>query len=137
MVENFGNVFYLILFLLNLLGLLYYGYLCVLSPNTLVSKFNLGDRGRFPIRVIGTFILPIIIIGVWILFRENGPEGCWIYFVFGVLVSLFQVLLDWGQRFKIIDSDLENINDTSDTIIGIAFLVIGIVLINGLADKIY
>ena len=137
MVENFGNVFYLILFLLNLLGLLYYGYLCVLSPNTLVNKFNLGDRGRFPIRVIGTFILPIIIIGVWILFRENGPDGCWIYFVFGVLVSLFQVLLDWGQRFKIIDSDLENINDTSDTIIGIAFLVIGIVLINGLADKIY
>ena len=82
-------------------------------------------------------ILPIIIIGIWILFRENGPEGCWIYFVMGVLISLFQVILDWGQRFKIIDNDLENINDTSDTIIGIAFLIIGIILINGLSDKIY
>jgi|TARA_Y100000590_G_scaffold469448_1_gene657060 hypothetical protein len=137
MVENFDNIFYLILYLLNLIGLLYYGYLCILSPNTLVDKFNLGERGRFPIRVIGTFILPIIIIGIWILFRENGPEGCWIYFVMGVLISLFQVILDWGQRFKIIDNDLENINDTSDTIIGIAFLIIGIILINGLSDKIY
>lgn len=137
MIENFGNTFYLILFLLNLLGLFYYGYLCILSPHTLITKYNLGERARFPIRLLGTFILPIIIIGIWILFRENGPEGCWIYFVFGVLVSICQVLLDWGQRFKIIDSDLESFNDTADSIIGIVFVVIGIVLINGLADKIY
>ena len=137
MIENFDNVLFLILFLLNLLGLAYYAYLCILSPQTLISKFDLGERAVLPIRIIGTFIAPLIIIGIWILFRENGPEGCWIYFVMGVLISLFQVILDWAQRLKIIDGNLDNLNDTSDSIIGIIFLIIGIVLIYGLSDKIY
>ena len=55
----------------------------------------------------------------------------------GVLISLFQVILDWAQRLKIIDGNLDNLNDTSDSIIGIIFLIIGIVLIYGLSDKIY
>ena len=68
MVENFGGTLNLILFLINLLGISYYGFLTVFSPNTIVTRYDLGEKALPIVRIIGTFILPIVIIGIWILF---------------------------------------------------------------------
>ena len=38
---------------------------------------------------------------------------------------------------NIIDSNYKVVNKTSDTIISIVFIVIGVILITGLSDKIY
>ncbi len=135
MIENFGGILNLVLFLLNLLGLAYYSYLCVLSPNTIVERYELGEKAVPIVRIVSTFVLPTLIIGVWIIFRENGPQGCWIFFVYGALISLFQVILSWAQRLKIIDPDAKN--DIADDVIGHVFLAIGVFLIFNLSDIIY
>jgi len=135
MVENFDNIFYLILFLINLAALAFYGYLTAFNPKQLINDYEFGDDSIGAIRIVGTFVWAVLIIGIIILFR--GPEGAWIFFVFGLTVSVLQLLIDFGHRMKIIDSNYKVVNKTQDTIISIVFIVINVILINGLSDKIY
>ena len=135
MVENFGSVFYLVIYIVNLLGLAYYTYLTYLNPKQLINDYELGDDSIVVIRVVGSFVLSYVIIGIILLF--TSIQGAWIYFVTGLMISSFQLLYDLGTRMNIIDSNYKVVNKTSDTIISIVFIVINVILITGLSDKIY
>ena len=135
MVENFGSVFYLIIFIINLLGLIYYAYLTYLNPKQLINDYETGDDSIVMIRVVGSFVLSYVIIGIILLF--TSINGAWIYFVSGLMISSFQLLYDLGSRMKIIDSNYKVINKSSDTIIAVVFIVINVILISGLSDRIY
>ena len=135
MIEAWGGILNLVLYALNMLGLGYYAFLTVFNPNTLVTRYDLGEKAVPIIRIVGSFVLPTVLLGVYIIFREGGPLGLWIFFVFNFLVVLCQVLLSWGTRLKIIDPDSKT--DVSDEVIGHVFLVISIVLIFRLSDTIY
>ena len=135
MIEAWGGILNLVLYAINMLGLGYYAFLTVFSPNTLVTRYDLGEKAVPIIRIVGSFVLPTVLLGVYIIFREGGPLGLWIFFVFNFLVVFCQVLLSWGTRLKIIDPDSKT--DVSDEIIGHVFLVISIVLIFRLSDTIY
>ena len=135
MIEAWGGILNLVLYAINMLGLGYYAVLTVFSPNTLVARYDLGEKAVPIIRIVGSFVLPTVLLGVYIIFRESGPLGLWIFFVFNFLVVFCQVLLSWGTRLKIIDPDSKT--DVSDEIIGHVFLVISIVLIFRLSDTIY
>ena len=73
MIMAWGGILNLILFLISILGLGYYAFLTVLSPNTIVTRYDLGEKSVPIIRIVGTFVLPLLIIGVYLIFR--GPEG--------------------------------------------------------------
>ena len=135
MIEAWGGILNLVLYVLNMLGLGYYAFLTVFNPNTLVTRYDLGEKAVPIIRIVGSFVLPTVLLGVYAIFREGGPLGLWIFFVFNFLVVLCQVLLSWGTRLKIIDPDSKT--DVSDEVIGHVFLVISIVLIFRLSDTIY
>ena len=135
MVEAWGGILNLVLYAINMLGLGYYAFLTVFNPNTLVTRYDLGEKAVPIIRIVGSFVLPTVLLGVYIIFREDGPLGLWIFFVFNFLVVFCQVLLSWGTRLKIIDPDSKT--DVSDEVIGHVFLVISIVLIFRLSDTIY
>ena len=132
---DFGNTFYLIIFIINLLGLIYYAYLTYLNPKQLINDYETGDDSIVFIRVIGSFVLAYVVIGIILLF--TSINGAWIYFVSGLMISAFQLIYDLGSRMKIIDSNYKVINKSSDTIIAIVFIVINVILISGLSDKIY
>ena len=132
---DFGNIFYLIIFIINLLGLIYYAYLTYLNPKQLINDYETGDDSIVFIRVIGSFVLAYVVIGVILLF--TSINGAWIYFVSGLMISAFQLIYDLGSRMKIIDSNYKVINKSSDTIIAIVFIVINVILISGLSDRIY
>ena len=133
MIEAWSGILNLILFLVSMLGLGYYAFLTVLSPNTLVTRYDLGEKSVPIIRIVGTFVLPTLIIGVYLIFR--GPESAWIFFVFNFLVSTCQVILGWATRLKIIDPDSKQ--DVGDEIVGHVFVIIAIILIYRLSDIIY
>ena len=136
MVENFGgSILYLILFLIQLLGLAFYSYLVILNPKKIIVDYQVGEGAIAPIRLIGSFIVPLVLVGIYLLF--TSIEGAWIYFVLGLLTSLYQLFYDLGTRFGVIDKGYTIINKTEDTIISIVFVVAGVVLINGLNDKIF
>ena len=135
MIEAWGGILNLVLYVLNMLGLGYYAFLTVFNPNTLVTRYDLGEKAVPIIRIVGSFVLPTVLLGVYIIFREGGPLGLWIFFVFNFLVVFCQVLLSWGTRLKIIDPDSKN--DVSDEVIGHVFLAIAAILIFRLSDTIY
>ena len=132
---DFGNTLYLIIFIINLLGLIYYTYLTYLNPKQLIKDYETGDDAIVMIRVVGSFVLSYVVIGIILLF--TSINGAWIYFVSGLMISSFQLLYDLGSRMKIIDSNYKVINKNSDTIIAILFIIINVILISGLSDKIY
>ena len=136
MVENFGgSVLYLILFLIQLLGLSFYSYLVMFNPKKIIADYEVGEGAIAPIRLIGSFIVPLVLVGIYLLF--TSIEGAWIYFVLSLLTSLYQLVYDLGTRFGMIDKGYKVVNKTEDTIISIVFIVVNVVLINGLQDKIY
>ena len=95
----------------------------------------MGEGAIAPIRLIGSFIVPLVLIGIYLLF--TSIEGAWIYFILGLLTSLYQLLYDLGTRFGIVDKGYTIVNKTQDTIISIVFVVANVVLITGLSDRIY
>ena len=113
----------------------YYTYLTYLNPKQLINDYELGDDSIVIIRVVGSFVLSYVIIGIILLF--TSIQGAWIYFVTGLMISSFQLLYDLGTRMNIIDTNYKVVNKTSDTIISIVFIVINVILITGLSDKIY
>ena len=136
MVDNFGgNILYLILFIVQLLGLAFYCYLILFTPKKVIEEYQVGDGAIAPIRLVGSFIVPIVLIGIYLLF--TSIEGAWIYFVLGLMISIYQLLYDLGSRMEIIDKDYTVVNKTQDTILSVVFIVINVVLINGLQDKIF
>ena len=52
MVENFGGTLNLILFIINLFGISYYGFLTVFSPNSLVTRYDLGEKALPIVRTV-------------------------------------------------------------------------------------
>ena len=70
MIAAWGGSLNLILFVVSMLGLGYYTVLTVFSPNKLVDRYDLGEKSVPIIRIVGSFVLPTLIIGVWIIFRE-------------------------------------------------------------------
>ena len=90
MIEAWGGILNLVLYTISMLGLGYYTVLTVFSPNTLVTRYDLGEKSVPIIRIVGTFVLPILILGIYLLFR--GPEGAWIFLVLNFLVSTHQVI---------------------------------------------
>ena len=135
MIDNFGSIFYLIIYIINLVGLAYYTYLTYLNPKQIINDYELGDDSIAIVRIVGSFVLSYIIIGIILLFTTIN--GAWIYFVTGLMISSFQLLYDLGTRMKIVDSNYKVVNKSSDTIISVVFIVINIILISGLSDKIY
>ena len=136
MAENFGgSVLYLILFLIQLLGLSFYSYLVMFNPKKIIADYEVGEGAIAPIRLIGSFIVPLVLVGIYLLF--TSIEGAWIYFVLSLLTSLYQLVYDLGTRFGMIDKGYKVVKKTEDTIISIVFIVVKVVLINGLHDKIY
>ena len=133
MIMAWGGTLNLILFLISMLGLGYYAFLTVLSPNTIVTRYDLGEKSVPIIRIVGTFVLPLLIIGVYLIFR--GPEGAWIFLILNFLISTCQVILSWATRLKIIDPDSKQ--DVGDEIVGHVFVIIAIILIYRLSDIIY
>ena len=137
MIENFNNIFLLLLYMafLGLIGL--YCFRMWFSPSGVLKEFNIGEEGTYLVRVIGTFVFAFLFMGLYILFRPTGPMGAWIFFNILFLTGTAQGFYDTAFYFKILDKNTGAKNSLVDVIVGIFFMVGSIILIIGLSDKIY
>ena len=65
MLMAWGGTLNLVLYIISMLGLGYYAFLTVLSPNTIVTRYDLGEKSVPIIRIVGTFVLPLLIVGIY------------------------------------------------------------------------
>ena len=137
MLENFNHLFLLILYIIHIGLVGFYTFRCIFAPRGLTAEFNTGEDSIYLVRVVGTFALSIFLIGVYILFRPNGPTGTWVFFNLIFLLGLFQTLYDMAFYFRVIDKDIVAKNGLLDLVVGLFFVASSIILIIGLSDKIY
>ena len=72
MIAAWGGSLNLILYVISMLGLGYYSFLTVLSPNTLVDRYDLGEKSVPIIRIVGKFCSSHISFrGVLIIFQRK------------------------------------------------------------------
>ena len=135
MVENFGSILYLVLFIVQLLGLSFYSFLILFKPKTLTEDYGFGDKAIPLVRLVGSFIIPFVLIGIYLMF--TSINGAWVYFVLGLLFSVYQLAYDILTRMGVVDSSHNVVNKTQDTILSIVFIIINLVILNGLQDRLF
>ena len=137
MIENFDNIFYLIIHVLitGLFGV--YVFRIYFAPEGLVKEFNVDRSAIYLIRFIGTFAFGFFFMGIYILFRPGGPEGAWVYFNLIFIIAVAQLVYESLFYFKLIDKDLEAKNSLTDLVLSVFMVVASAILIFGLSDRIY
>ena len=137
MIENFNNLFFLVLHL-AIIGLLSIFLVRIFFfPQGIVKEYNVDQSGILPMRYVGTFIFGFVFMGIYILFRPNGPEGTWVFYNLFFLVTTAQLIYDLMFYFKFIDKDIGAKNSILDLTFSFAAFIISVILIYGLSNKIY
>ena len=137
MIENFNNLLFLVLHL-AIIGLLSIFIIRIFFfPQGIVKEYNVDQSGILPMRYVGTFIFGFVFMGIYILFRPNGPEGTWVFYNLFFLVATAQLIYDLMFYFKFIDKDIGAKNSIIDLTFSFAAFIISVILIYGLSNKIY
>lgn len=137
MIENFNNLLFLVLHL-AIIGLLSIFLVRIFFfPQGIVKEYNVDQSGILPMRYVGTFIFGFVFMGIYILFRPNGPEGTWVFYNLFFLVATAQLIYDLMFYFKFIDKDIGAKNSIIDLTFSFATFIISVILIYGLSNKIY
>ena len=114
-----------------------FSFRSLFAPDGMAKEFSMDKSSIYIIRVLGAFITPFFLIGVYLIFRPNGPEGAWAYYNLIFLLGLILSIYDTAFYLKVIDTETGAKNSITDLIIGAFTLVASIILIIGLSDKIY
>ena len=137
MIENFNSVFLLIMHCLLVLLSGIYTIRSLFFPMTMVKEFNLENNSIYIVRILGAFVSTFFLVGLYLIFRDVGPDGAWTYYSMFFVVGVVMLIYDAGFYFKLFDKNLDSKNSLIDIFIGVFTIVASVILISGLADKIY
>ena len=137
MIENFNSVFLLIMHCLLVLLSGIYTVRSLFFPMTMVKEFNLGNNSIYIVRILGAFVSTFFLVGLYLIFRDVGPDGAWTYYSMFFVVGVVMLIYDAGFYFKLFDKNLDSKNSLIDIFISVFTIVASVILISGLADKIY
>ena len=142
MIENFNGIIYLILYILLLLGNIYYAYSTLINTKNWLDQYGTHHSAVLIARVLGSVITGFTLVGVYILF--TGIDGTWPYFaslfigfVVMTIAGIYSVEIDWPKNYEGKEG-FENVKITKEAYIpALIFAVILAILMYGLSDKIY
>lgn len=93
MVENFGGIINLVVFLALTFGWAMYGFQMSLGIKAFYDKFNISHTGVIIGGFVGSFALSAVILHIMILIR--GAEGAWYLFAYFVVQAGIAALLSY------------------------------------------
>ena len=142
MIENFNGIIYLILYILLLLGNIYYAYSTLINTKNWLDQYGTHHSAVLIARVLGSVITGFTLVGIYILF--TGIDGTWPYFaslfigfVVMTIAGIYSVEIDWPKNYEGKEG-FENVKITKEAYIpALIFAVILAILMYGLSDKIY
>ena len=114
-----------------------FSFRALFAPDGMAKEFNMDKSSIYIIRVLGAFITPFFLIGIYLIFRPNGPVGAWAYYNLIFLLGLILSIYDTTFFLKGIDTETGAKNSVTDLMIDAFTLAASIILIIGLSDKIY
>ena len=108
MIENFNSVFLLIMHCLLVLLSGIYTIRSLFFPMTMVKEFNLGNNSIYIVRILGAFVSTFFLVGLYLIFRDVGPDGDWTYYSMFFVVGVVMLIYDAGFYFKLFDKNLDS-----------------------------
>lgn len=119
MIENFNSVFLLIMHCLLVLLSGIYSIRSLFFPMTMVKEFNLGNNSIYIVRILGAFVSTFFLVGLYLIFRDVGPDGAWTYYSMFFVVGVVMLIYDAGFYFKLFDKNLDSKNSLIDIFISV------------------
>ena len=93
MMESFGGIVNLIVFLALTFGWAMYGFQMSLGIKSFYDKFKISHTGIIIGGFVGSFAIAAAIMHVLILLR--GPEGAWYLFTYFIIQAVFAAFLSY------------------------------------------
>ena len=137
MIENFEHLYLLIFHILMTALFGIYTFRALFKPEGMVKEFNMDQSCVYIVRVLGTFVAPFFLIGIYLIFRPNGPEGAWVYYNLIFINFVILSVYDAAVFLKKVDNDKGTKNSVTDLAVNTFTLISSIILILGLSNKIY
>ena len=138
MISLFNGYIFFGIFIVTLLMGAYYAYRSLLDTKSFMNQYGINVTALLPARLAGSLIASITIVGVYILFRENGPEGTWAFFAINFLQALIFSIFGY---LSVNDQEIKELDDVKYTaegyVVPLILAILNAVLIYGLSDKIY
>ena len=138
MVDLFNGYIFFGIFIITLLMGAYYAYRSLLDTKSFMAQYGIHVTAMLPARLAGSLIASITIVGIYILFRENGPEGTWAFFAINFIQALLFSIFGY---LSVNDKEIKELDDVKYTaegyIVPLILTILNAVLIYGLSDKIY
>ena len=138
MIDLFNGYIFFGIFIITLLMGGYYAYRSLLDTKSFMAQYGIHVTAMLPARLAGSLIASITIVGIYILFRENGPEGTWPFFAINFIQALLFSIFGY---LSVNDQDIKELNDVKYTaeayVVPLILAILNALLIYGLSDKIY
>ena len=135
MIENFGGLLNLVIWIVLLIGAAYYSYRCLFQTKTFNDQYGFGDSSIFMTRFAGTQVGAAAVVSLALLI--NGPEGSWAFVAWGWTQSLLAAIFG----YRTVNSDWANIEGVKATAEGyvapIIFLILNTILLINMGDILY
>ena len=136
MIDGFNGVIFLGIYILILLGIAFYCFQIIFMTDKFLEKYNIDQSGAFMTRFSGTFILPIVILMIYMLF--NGIMGHWIIFAYGLMQSITALIVGiWTVEMSEFRTAKGEKISREGYLAPLFFSILWTILIYGVADKIY
>ena len=136
MIEEFNGVIFLVIYVIILLGIAYYCFQTVFTTRKFLQKYDIDQSGAFMTRFSGTFMLPFVIVMIYMLL--DGIAGHWMIFAYGFLQSIAALVIGYWTV------EMSDFRTTSGEKISkegyfapLCFAIVWTILIYGVADRIY
>ena len=138
MINLFNGYIFFGIFIITLLMGAYYAYRSLLDTKSFMAQYGIHVTAMLPARLAGSLIASITIVGIYILFRENGPEGTWAFFAINFIQALLFSIFGY---LSVNDKEIKELDDVKYTaeayVVPLILAILNAVLIYGLSDKIY
>lgn len=135
MVESFGGVLNLSIWILLLLGSLYYSFRCLFQTKQFNDQYGFGDNAIYMTRFAGSNVGAAALISITLLL--TGPEGAWAFVAWAWTQSLLATV--WG--YTTVNSDWaksEGVKATAEGYLApLFFLILNTVLLFNMSEILY
>ena len=135
MVEAFGGVLNLVIWLLLIVAGGYYAYRCLLQTKGFIDQYGFGDGAVFMTRLVGTCVGASTAVAIVLLFI--GPQGAWAFVVYGWIQALLAAIFGYNT----VNSEwaeVEGVKVTPEGYIApLGFLILNTILLFNMGDILY
>tara|TARA_Y100000817_G_scaffold313154_1_gene308621 strand:+ start:86 stop:502 length:417 start_codon:yes stop_codon:yes gene_type:complete len=137
MIEKFGNIIYLIIYIVHFGIIGTYGYQLVFDTQKFIKGRGVDKSATLLTRFGGSFMIASVIMAIYVAFvRSGGLEATWAFFNFIFIINLC-ILITNFYSIKINKTGVNKKTGTDGIYAPLILTILSAIMCYGLADKIY